>query len=157
MLKSKIAVKLWLSVVFMTTSTLSGFGMDGGDIANGEQVFKRCMNCHMIGQGAKNKVGPVLNEIFGRGLGTFPDYKYSPSMVKAGEQGLAWTPSEVFIYLADPKKYLRTKLNDNKAKTKMTFKLKNEEDRKDIIAYLKSFSPDFDAGDSSSESEKASD
>lgn len=110
-----------------------------GDAAKGEKVFRKCRSCHMVGEGAKNKVGPVLSGVIGRTAGTYPDMKYGDSIVAAGAAGLVWTEDEVFEYLADPKKYLRAKLDDKKAKSKMAYKLRKEEDRRDVIAYLATF------------------
>ena len=62
----------------------------------------------------------------------------------------------MFEYLADPKKYLRTKLDDKKAKSKMSFKLKKEDDRKDVIAYVKTFSPDYQPEGAEEGSEESS-
>jgi cytochrome c2 len=109
-----------------------------GDLANGEKVFKKCGACHMVGDDAKTKVGPVLNGLFGRTAGTLEEYagKYSKDMVKAGEDGLVWTEETLNTYLEKPK--------DMVAKTKMAFAgLKKDEDRADVIAYLKQFSPDY--------------
>ena len=139
--------------------TLAGgyaYAFDGGDATKGESVFKKCQSCHMVGEGAKNKVGPVLNDLIGRQAGTFEDYKYGASIVAAGEAGLVWTEEEIFAYLEDPRKYLRAKLDDKKAKSKMSFKLKKEEDRKHVIAYLKTFSPDAGSGEAESESSEES-
>ena len=129
---------------FALAST-SAHAFDDGDAAKGENVFKRCMACHMVGDGAKNKVGPVLNAVFGRTAGTFEEYKYGKDLVAAGEAGLVWNKEEMFEYLADPRKYLRAKLDNKKAKSKMSFKLKKEQDRKDVITYLMTFSPDAEA------------
>ncbi len=114
-----------------------------GDVTAGEKVFKKCTACHTIGDEAKNKVGPVLNAVFGRTAGTFDGFKYGKSIVAAGESGLVWDEEQIFAYLENPKKYLREYLGDKKAKTKMTFRLKKEEDRKNVIAYLMTFSPDY--------------
>ena len=125
----------------LTLATVTGaFALDDGDAANGEKIFKKCISCHMVGPEAANKVGPVLNDLIGRTAGTFEGYKYGKSIVAAGEAGLVWTDDEIFEYLANPKKYLRAKLEDKKAKSKMSFRLKKEGDRKDVIAYLKTFS-----------------
>ena len=94
----------------------------------------------MVGPDAKKKVGPPLNDLFGRTAGSYEDFKYGKSLVAAGEAGLVWTEEEVFEYLRDPKKYLRAKLDDKKAKSKMAYKLKKEDQRADVIAYLKTFS-----------------
>ena len=111
-----------------------------GDPVKGEKVFKKCASCHMVGPDAKAKVGPPLNDLFGRTAGSVEGFKYGKSIVAAGEAGLVWTDEEVFAYLKNPKKYLRKKLDDKKAKSKMAFKLKKDEQRADVIAYLKTFS-----------------
>ncbi len=113
-----------------------------GDAAKGEKIFKKCSSCHMIGDDAKNRVGPVLNGIVGRPAGTVPDYKYGKSIVAAGEAGLVWSEDELFEYLINPRNYLRARLEDKKAKSKMSFRLKKEDERADVIAYLKTFSPE---------------
>ena len=150
-----------LKVTFVSSSLLLGainpvFAFDGGDAAKGEGVFKKCMSCHMVGDDAKNRVGPLLNAVFGRAAGTADAYKYGKSIVEAGANGLIWNEEEMFAYLADPKKYLRTRLDNKKAKSKMSFKLKDEQDRKDVIAYIKTFSPDYQPAGSDGESEESS-
>ena len=108
----------------------------------------------MIGPDAKNRVGPVLTGVVGRTAGTFADYKYGKHMVEAGEAGLVWTEDEIFEFLLNPKKYLRTRLDNKKAKTKMSFKLKKEDQRADVIAYLKTFSPDLEASEPEADGEQ---
>ncbi|HHS89394.1 MAG TPA: c-type cytochrome [Rhodobacteraceae bacterium] len=107
---------------------------------DGERIFKKCKACHKIGEDAANSVGPVLTGVVGRAAGTFPDYKYSKYMIAAGQGGLTWDQLTIFGYLADPTKYLRQVLDDPKAKAKMKFKLKKEQDRRDVISYLATFS-----------------
>lgn len=106
----------------------------------GEKVFKKCAACHQVGADAKNKVGPILTGVIGRPAGSVEGYKYSKSMRAAGEGGLVWDQETVFDYLADPTKYLRSVLDNKKAKAKMSFKLKSDEKRTDVIAYLATFS-----------------
>ena len=62
------------------------------DVDAGANVFKRCGACHAIGEGAKHKIGPELNELFGRVAGTIPDYNYSKAMIEAGQNGLVCDP-----------------------------------------------------------------
>ena len=117
------------------------------DAAAGEAVFKKCMTCHRIGEGAKNAVGPEQNGLIGRQAGTVPGFAYSPLNKAAGEAGLIWTEDTIFEYLPDPNGFLigflKSKGKDDLAKgsTKMAFKLTSEKERKDVIAYLKKFSP----------------
>lgn len=109
------------------------------DADAGKKVFKKCAACHQVGEGAKNKVGPVLTDVIGRAAGSIEGYKYSKSMAAAGVAGLIWDEDLIFDYIADPKQFLREYLNDPKARAKMTFKLKKPEDRQNVIAYLGTF------------------
>lgn len=117
------------------------------DAAAGEIVFKKCMTCHRIGEGAKNAVGPEQNGLIGRQAGTVPGFAYSPLNKAAGEAGLIWNEDTIFAYLADPNGFLINFLKEKgkpelaKGSTKMAFKLPSEQERKDVIAYLKKFSP----------------
>ncbi len=99
--------------------------------AAGEKAFFVCRACHQIGPDAKIAVGPVLNGIVGRKAGTYPDYDYSTANK---ESGIVWTPEELDKYLANPQAIV--------PHTKMTFPgLKDEQKRKDVIAYLAQFGP----------------
>ena len=100
-------------------------------VAAGEKVFKKCKACHQVGEGASNKVGPVLNGLIGRTAGTVDGFKYSKSMKEHGENGLVWNEETVEAYLADPKGYI--------PKNKMSFAgLKKSEDVKAVLAYIES-------------------
>ena len=104
-------------------------------IAKGEKLYKKCKACHAIGEGAKNKVGPHQNDLFGRAAGSIEGYKYSKAMLAAGEAGLVWTEESLAEFLRKPKTYVE--------KTKMSFSgFKKDEDIEAIIAYLKTFDTD---------------
>jgi cytochrome c len=113
------------------------------DAANGETVFRKCRACHQVGETAKNGVGPAQNGVVGRKAGSVEGFSYSDINKAAGEAGLVWTEDNIFAYLADPNAFLTKFLTDKGLaakivdKTKMTFKLADEADRKDVIAYLK--------------------
>jgi len=119
----------------------------GGDPVRGEQVFKQCVTCHKVGEGARNGVGPQQNGVIGRPAGTVEGYSYSALNKAAGENGLVWTEDNIFAYLPDPNAFLKKFLTDKgkpelaTGSTKMVFKLPNEQQRRDVIAYLKKFSP----------------
>lgn len=107
--------------------------LDPALVAEGEKVFKKCKACHQIGEGAKNKTGPELNNIIGRTLGGHDGFKYSKTMVEMGEGGLVWNDETLAEFLSKPKDYVK--------KTKMSFAgLKKDDDIAAVIAYLKSFS-----------------
>ena len=102
------------------------------DAAAGEKAFLVCRACHQIGPGAKIAVGPVLNGIVGRKAGSYPGYQYSDAN---RDSGIVWTPEELDKYLASPQTVV--------PHTKMIFPgLKDEQKRKDVIAYLEQFGPD---------------
>jgi len=103
-----------------------------GDPEAGAQVFKKCMACHAIGEGAKNKVGPVLNGLFGRTAGSVPDYNYSDANESSG---IVWTPEIFAEYIKSPRTYIPG--------TSMAFAgLKKEKDIEDITAYIAQFNAD---------------
>lgn len=116
------------------------------DAAKGEQVFKQCMTCHRIGPDAKNLVGPALTGIIGRQSGTAPGFAYSAINKAAGENGLVWTNELIMAYLPDPNAFMKKFLTDKgkadlaTGSTKMAFKLADEQQRKDVIAYIDKFS-----------------
>ena len=104
-----------------------------GDAEKGKKVFNKCKACHMVGDNAKKRVGPPLNNIMGAKAGVQEGYKYSAAMVKAGEGGLVWEEEKLSAYLLKPK--------DVVPKGKMAFPgLKKESDRVNVIEYLKQFS-----------------
>jgi cytochrome c len=104
-----------------------------GNAADGAEVYKKCRACHDVGPTAKNKVGPLLNGIIGRQAGTIEGFNYSEANKQAGAKGLVWTEEVLFKYLEAPLSFMPG--------TKMAFAgLKDEQDRKDLIAYLKQFS-----------------
>ncbi|CAN5846092.1 cytochrome c family protein [soil metagenome] len=117
-----------------------------GDAEKGKKVFNKCMTCHRIGEGAKILVGPVLTGVVGRQAGTFPGFAYSSLNKSSGENGLVWTDERIFEYLANPNAFLKKFLTEKGkpelavGSTKMVFNLPSAEERKDVIAFLKTFS-----------------
>jgi cytochrome c2 len=108
------------------------------DADAGKKVFKKCAACHAVGDGAKHKVGPELNELFGRTAGGAEGYKYSKAMSEAGEGGLVWDDASVAEFLAKPKAMIKG--------TKMAFAgLKKDDDIANVLAYLKTFSEEMAA------------
>jgi cytochrome c len=104
-----------------------------GSAEQGEDVFKKCKACHDVGDGARNKVGPILNGVVGRKAASVEGYPYSSDLKALGAQGLVWDENNLNKYLENPKSVV--------GNGKMVFPgLKDEQDRKDVIAYLKTFS-----------------
>lgn len=118
--------KLIAAVALIATST----GLASAqDVEKGTNAFKKCMACHAIGEGAKNRVGPQLNGLDGRKSGTAPDYNYSDANKNSG---ITWNEGTFKDYIKDP----RAKVPG----TKMTFAgIKNENEVNDLWAYVKQF------------------
>lgn len=68
--------------------------------------FKECKRCHQVGLGAGHRIGPHLNDIFGRVAGSLSGFRYSRSMRKAGENGLVWSEETLDAFLTDPRSFV---------------------------------------------------
>lgn len=98
----------------------------------GAQVFKKCQSCHQVGDGAKNRSGPVLNGIVGSDAGAVEGFRYSKPLLDMAEGGLVWDAENLRAFLAKPKEFI--------PRTKMSFPgLRKDEDLDAIIAYLASY------------------
>ncbi len=124
-------------VLALLLFTTLGVAFTPGDPVRGEKVFRKCKACHSVEAGRTKPTGPNLLGVFGRQAGT-ADYRFSTSMIEAGEAGLVWTPESVDAYITDPKAFLKETLNASRVRNKMVFKLKDGDDRADVIAYLMS-------------------
>ncbi|KAJ7920812.1 cytochrome c C1 [Mycena leptocephala] len=98
-----------------------------GDAAKGASLFKtRCAQCHTLGAGEPNKVGPNLHGLFGRKSGQVDGFSYTAANVN---KGVIWGTDTLFEYLENPKKYIPG--------TKMAFAgLKKDKDRNDLITHM---------------------
>jgi len=109
---------------------LSPLSVDAeGDAASGERLFRPCMACHQIGEGAISRIGPHLNGLVGRTIGTVEGFRYSDTLAEAGVEGAQWTESALSTFLENPRGYFPG--------TSMVFRgIRSEEDRADLIAYM---------------------
>lgn len=120
-----------LAAVALATLGLTSTIASAQDVENGQSLFRQCRACHQIGANAKNLVGPQLTAIVGRKAGTVEGFNYSEANKAAGAKGLVWDDTQLMAYLENPLQFMPG--------TKMAYAgLKDEADRKDIIAYLKS-------------------
>ena len=117
-----------LAAIALAASTAAASAQD---LAAGEQSFKKCLPCHSVGEGAKNKVGPELNGLDGRKAGATEGFNYTEGNKNSG---ITWNESVFKEYIKDP----RAKIPG----TKMVFAgIKNEQEVNDLWAYLKQFGP----------------
>jgi cytochrome c len=121
-------MKSTLAMVALAVATMAQ-AAQAQDVAAGEQVFKKCLPCHSVGEGAKNKVGPELNGLDGRHSGSAPGYSYSAANKNSG---ITWNEAQFKEYIKDPKAKIPG--------TKMIFPgIKNETEVNNLWAYLKQF------------------
>ncbi len=117
---------------FATAMLAAGAAHADGNPAEGKKVFRKCAACHTV-QAGKNRVGPSLHGIVGRKAGSVDGFKYSNAMQEFGAGGGTWDAKTLDAYLVDPRNFIKG--------NKMAFPgLKKEDEREDVIAYLKSVS-----------------
>ncbi|WP_193142496.1 MULTISPECIES: c-type cytochrome [unclassified Meridianimarinicoccus] len=103
-----------------------------GDASRGQTLFSQCSGCHQVGAGAINRVGPHLNNIYGRPAAGLDGFAYSKSMVRAGADGLVWHLDTIDAYLENPRALV--------SRTRMSFRgFSDPQDRADVMAYLRRF------------------
>lgn len=98
------------------------------DVPAGKGEARKCSGCHALNKGGKNKIGPPLWNIVGRGLGSSPGYSYSRALKAKGGD---WDYEALNAFLAAPKKFIKG--------TKMGFRgVKGENSRANLIMFLRS-------------------
>lgn len=131
-----------------------------GDPEAGASAFQsQCQNCHNVVNDAGDllagrpniRTGPNLYGVIGRQAGVVDGFRYGASLVEAGEAGLIWDEAELVPYLLDPNTYLRDKLGSPRARSQMSFRVRDEATANDIIAFLATFhEADEDEGEGES-------
>lgn len=100
-----------------------------GDVAAGEHLFdSRCTACHSVNP--TRKPGPLLSGVYGGPPGSVPDCHYSAALKGAA---ITWDAANLDRRLSGPPAFI--------AGVKMQAQVGSAKDRQDIIAYLKSISP----------------
>ena len=119
-------------IVVAAMTAASGALAQDADLAAGKTSFNKCLACHAVGDGAKNKVGPVLNGLDGRKSGTVEGYSYSDANKNSG---ITWNKDVFLEYIRDPKAKIPG--------TKMVFAgIKNENEANNLWAYISKFDKD---------------
>ena len=123
-------LRLFLLIFFAFQLTAATSAFAGGDAVKGKKVFKKCKACHSIKAG-KHKIGPSLFNVVGRKAGGAEGFKRYK-----GLKGADWSWDDALLdeYLTDPKKFVKSR---TKRRSAMVFKLKKQQARDDVIAYLK--------------------
>ena len=128
---TKLTLGALMALTSLTVAASGALAQDV-DLAAGKSSFNKCLACHAIGEGAKNKVGPELNGLNGRKSGTAPDYNYSDANKNSG---ITWDEATFKEYIKDPKAKIPG--------TKMAFAgIKSENEINNLWAYVSQFDKD---------------
>jgi cytochrome c len=118
------------------------------DLEAGAKTFNQCQTCHVVANeagevlaGKNAKTGPNLYGLPGRAVASVEGFKYGESIMAVGAAGAVWDEASFVEYVQDPAKFLKAKLGDDGAKSKMAFKLKKPEDAANVWAFIASLSP----------------
>ena len=99
-----------------------------GTEEHGEKVFRKCIACHTIAKGGKNKIGPAIFGVLGKKSGSVSNYKYSKALLAHGK---TWSFEEINAFLTKPQAYIKG--------TKMAFGgISKEKDRASVILFMNS-------------------
>jgi cytochrome c len=95
-----------------------------GDPARGAEVYASfCGSCHSLDA---NRVGPAHRGVYGRKAGLAPGFTYSSAIQNSA---IVWNEQTLDRWLQNPQAMI--------AGTTMGFRLTNEQQRADVIAFLK--------------------
>jgi cytochrome c len=121
-----------LRAMVIAAATAAASSALAQDVAAGKSSFNKCLACHAIGEGAKNKVGPELNGLDGRKSGTAEGYSYTDANKNSG---ITWNEAQFKEYIKDPKAKIPG--------TKMAFAgIKKETEVNDLWAFVSQFDKD---------------
>jgi cytochrome c len=142
---------------------LSPLAAMAGDPEAGAAAFtSQCSSCHVVvndaGEtlaGRNARTGPNLYGVIGRQAGIIEGFRYGPSIVEAGTNGLVWDEESIVAYLQNPNTFLRETLGNNRARGNMAFQVRSEDAARDLYAFLATFSPAPEEVEAEAETEEA--
>jgi len=121
--------KWTMAILALSTTTSVARAQDP---AAGQSTFALCAICHAVGEGAQNKLGPILNGLDGRRSGSVPGYDYSDALKNAG---IEWSEATFKEFIANPAAKVPG--------TKMTLSFtRGDKESTDLWAYVKQFASD---------------
>jgi cytochrome c len=108
-----------------------GTVLPAADVAAGQVVHQRCLQCHDFSKGGPRKIGPNLWGIVGAKHAHMEGFSYSPAMKALAEK--TWDYDALNAFIKNPKAAVPG--------TSMSFiGLSKEPDRINLIAYLRTLS-----------------
>jgi cytochrome c len=121
---------LLLALAFASASARAEVGP--GDVEAGAKAFLPCGACHSVAPGGAALIGPNLNGVVGREVGSSPQFDYSPELKAVGG---TWTPEQLDRFLSNPSAFAPG--------TRMGYVgVADPVERRALIAYLSSLRAD---------------
>jgi len=122
-----VAARVVVSMSCVLLAAASFAMQQSGDEVKGKDVFqRRCGGCHSLDRPME---GPRLRGVYGRRAGSTQDFQYSDALKNAK---ITWNEDLLDKWLTDTESLVPD--ND------MSFRVPNPDERRDVIAYLKSLS-----------------
>ena len=122
-----VAARVVMSMSCVLLAAASFAMQQPGDEGKGKDVFqRRCGGCHSLDRPME---GPRLRGVYGRRAGSTQDFQYSEALKNAK---ITWNEDLLDKWLTDTESLVPD--ND------MSFRVPNPDERRDVIAYLKSLS-----------------
>jgi len=91
-------ILLAVAALTFTQSAQAAEVFEQAKVTAGEMLYRvECRRCHAPGSDDPS-YGPPLENIIGRGAGTFPDYEYSEALATSG---IVWTPAALRAWMED--------------------------------------------------------
>lgn len=112
-------------------------GAAAQDAKRGEHVFRKCLLCHVVDPNSTKLIAPPLHNVIGRRAATVPGFSYSEIMLLARDKGLVWNADALYYFLDKPEDFMPG--------TYMAFAGLDEQERKDVIAYLTKITDNYNA------------
>ena len=119
---ARIRLAVSIALLALLAAPVMAGDMPPGDVSRGESLFgKRCTICHV-----NSDMGPKYRGLIGRRAGTVAGFDYSQALQS---KGIVWSEELIDQWLTNPDKLVPGNL--------MGFRVRDAQERADIIAYLK--------------------
>lgn len=135
------------AVGFMLATPLAAQDASGNAAAGETQFNRQCIACHVIESasgdvlaGRNARTGPNLYGVMGAAAAADTGFRYSDFHAAYGATDVIWAEGNTVAFLLNPDSFLRDSLGNPRARSNMAHRVRNENDARDIYAFLVRFS-----------------